>query len=515
MGGDLSSEQPQAAKLRPTRLTRPGLGMKPKTTNSSAGNLLGLVRNSSFFDGIIDAGRPGLELEKQLSFDNLVKDLDSRTSSTRANPAICDEELLRLKWIEMSGFFHGEGRGNVEEPGQWLRRGNVEDWLAHYFFRGSVPADLGPSERDELRKMTTRVLEHLGLPDLPEGHNSKVKTHRLMSDPLPYLHRPLFMYALNVMVLPLLTSQVMPRLGFVHERVGGLCYWHRKPQSCNWDIAAGKKLPLILVHGLGVGLVSYYFFIGWLSQNYSYDIYVPELPFLASRPYENIPSAREVVAQLQSMLTIDGHRSGYFVGHSYGCVVVGWMQKFSSCVQCLTLMEPALFLIMHSDTILGRILYGQPKTCLELFYRYFVFRELFTVNLLCRNFFWEQSTLYPEEVSVPMLIQLASDDAVIASRSVRRIAEHERARRKRDAKRSQGKQRTTGSSFDLRQDLLQCSSASPVVPLEVHWSEGFFHGMILGHKPEATKLFHKMRTLLSHVDAHGSEAKSPASGMPA
>eukprot|EP00438_Fugacium_kawagutii_P032754 Skav208160 [mRNA] locus=scaffold2891:217853:220323:+ [translate_table: standard] len=111
------------------------------------------------------------------------------------------------------------------------------------------------------------------------------------------------------------------RLGFHRERAGGLCYWKRPRRSGtagNLDLSAPRQVPLVFVHGLGVGLVPYFMFIYRLSQRHSLsdpagfamavrahlvkpggDLFVPEFPFLAMAPWESVPSAREVVAQLQ------------------------------------------------------------------------------------------------------------------------------------------------------------------------------------------------------------------------
>lgn len=62
-------------------------------------------------------------------------------------------------------------------------------------------------------------------------------------------------------------------------------------------------MPLVFVHGLGVGLVPYFMLIYRLSKRHSGDLFVPEFPFLAMAPWESVPSAREVVAQLQEHRT--------------------------------------------------------------------------------------------------------------------------------------------------------------------------------------------------------------------
>lgn len=288
--------------------------------------------------------------------------------------------------------------------------------------------------------------------------------------------------------------------------MGGLSYWKRPPRADvtpGIDIAAplGRRVPLVFIHGLGIGLVPYYLFIYRLSKHFSGDLYVPEFPFLAMAPWESIPSAREVVAQLQDMLAANSHTSAHFVGHSFGGVVIGWMLKLSKCsVVCMTLMEPALFVMIKSD-VLTKLLFGPAKSCYEMGIRYFVFRELFTVNLLCRNFFWEQSSLFPEELQIPALFQLASDDHIVQSFFVKRLLEHERAERK--SRRKNSKRATvisTGSSTDVRLDSLHAASKSKNKEvLEIQWCDGFFHGEILGRRRASERLFAKMRQLANEV----------------
>jgi pimeloyl-ACP methyl ester carboxylesterase len=502
MGGNFSADE--GTLKVPKRET----ATKLKMQSSASFDALQQSRRQNSFARLEDVFSGGLRADtREQSVNDLLKVWDDRRldRSNSKKIEISEEDVLRLKWIEMSGWYHGAGKGPDEDLGSWLQRGNVEDWIGHYFFRGLVPRDMGRSERTELVSLTDLLLAHLGLPDLREGRNERIQPWLILSDPLECMHRPLFMYGVTTVACPLLTSQVMPWLGFKKERIGALDYWHRGPRSNispNSDIAGGRHIPLVILHGLGVGLVPYYVFIYWLSQRYTFDIFVPEFPFFACRPYESVPSSREAVAQLQDMLAADGHRAGYFLGHSFGCIVAWWMQKLApSSVLCLTVLEPATFLMLSSDTLRERV-HGKSQTCLEICYRYFAFRELFTMNLLCRNFFWEQCTMWPEDLKVPTLVQLASDDAVIHARSVRRVIEYERASRSRNKPRgSVSAAHPSGSSADLRKDPLQglANGGPNNAPLEIMWSEGFFHGMILGHKKESEKLFKKMKTLMAHL----------------
>merc|ERR1712039_226920 len=124
---------------------------------------------------------------------------------------------------------------------------------------------------------------------------------------------------------------------------------------------------------------------------------------------------REVVAQIQDMLTAHGHLSAHFCGHSWGTIVSGWAMKASpQSVSGVTLMEPALFVVTQFDH-LPKILLSRPHTCLDSIVNFTTMKELFTQNLIVRNFFWEQSVVWPEDIDTPATIQLAASDALIPS----------------------------------------------------------------------------------------------------
>jgi len=434
-----------------------------------------------------------------------VEDMLKFLEGSRGN---LEEELQRLRWHELATFFHGPGRGDADAIITWLRRDNVQEWIAHYWFRGATPDELrndSPEQFQELRCLVELVLQTAGLLQMREGRNPDIKTYRIFSDPLPVVHRPLFVYAGTSLLCPLLSYKVMQWLGFHRERSGGLCYWKRERRNdVDPKVDISAKEPLVFVHGLGVGLVPYFLFIYRLSRRHSGELFVPEFPFLAMAPWESVPSAREVVAQLQDMLAAHGHRAAHWHGHSFGCVVIGWVMKMSpSSVVYATLMEPAQFLVIKAEA-LTKILWGQPATTFEMLIRYFAFRELFTVNLLCRNFFWEQSSMWPEDLKVPTLVTLAGDDHIVQSTFVKRLLEHEKSARKLQRRLASKQKRipTSGSSTDVRVDTLQQAasaykSQSTSEALEIMWCEGFFHGRILCDWRSHEKLFLRMRQLVS------------------
>mmetsp|Transcript_30061 Transcript_30061/g.64923 ORF Transcript_30061/g.64923 Transcript_30061/m.64923 type:complete len:667 (+) Transcript_30061:113-2113(+) len=424
---------------------------------------------------------------------------------------VSDVDTRKLKLLELAAFFTGPGRGDCEDVGQWLKIDNVMEWVAHYWFRGAKPEEMDPKHKQECRKLVDLVLKDAGLEYMAPGYNKSVKCYRTFTDPLPVAHRPLAVYFGTSVLCPLLTMEVMRWMGFRREHVGGLVYWKREPRKDvkpSEDINGGSHTPMVFVHGLGVGLVPYYDFIRRLSRRHSGDMYVPEFPCLAMAPWESVPSAREVVAQLQDMLAANGHTSAHFVGHSFGSLIIGWMLKMSpSSMVYATLMEPAQFLLMKSEC-LCKVLHGTTTTPYEALIRYFGFRELFTVNLLCRNFFWEQSTMWPEDITVPCLIQLAGGDHIVQSTFIRRLLAYERHTRKQQARAAKPKllsalPKKTGSSVDLCSDTLNMGSGKAKMPevLDVCWFDNFLHGEILGRPREQMKLFEKMRNMREAADA--------------
>ncbi|CAE7187565.1 unnamed protein product [Symbiodinium necroappetens] len=173
-----------------------------------------------------------------------------------------EEELQRLRWHELATFFHGQGRGDADDILNWLQRDNVQDWIAHYWFRGATPDELrkdSPEQFQELRCLAELVLQTSGLQNMREGRNPDVQAYRVFSDPLPVVHRPLLVYAGTSLLCPLISykvldfipkrspqdippvegsllllawkchkrAEVMQWLGFHRERSGGLCYWKR------------------------------------------------------------------------------------------------------------------------------------------------------------------------------------------------------------------------------------------------------------------------------------------------
>mmetsp|Transcript_24498 Transcript_24498/g.56444 ORF Transcript_24498/g.56444 Transcript_24498/m.56444 type:complete len:691 (+) Transcript_24498:96-2168(+) len=456
----------------------------------------------------------GVSPQRNESVSDLLKLWDEKeTDKGEKTNILSEDELLRLKWLELAGWFHGRDV-DVDDLESWLRRGNVEEWIAHYWFRGATVQELKarPKSSAELNNLVDYVLQWAGLTELEGGRNPNIRCHLLYTDPLPVAHRPLLVYVMTSLACPMMYDQVMTFMGFRRERVGGLIYYHRPRKSSiatSTDLAGPNRVPMVYVHGLGVALLPYLLFIHRLSKRYSGDLFVPVLPFLAMQCMEIVPSAREVVAQMQDMLAAGGHRAAHFAGHSFGCVVIGWMMKMSpSSILYTTLMEPASFLMFKCD-IMTRLFHKPTNTAYEHLIRYFAFRELFTVNLLARNSFWEIMTVWPEDIVTAAVVELGGGDHIVDSHYVKRLLDHERMARKEGARMSPRKslrQRNalvaTGSSEDLGCTTTETSLGGDSI--DILWCEEHFHGQILFNKKSTDKLFSRMLKMVGHAPMHAN-----------
>jgi hypothetical protein len=133
-------------------------------------------------------------------------------------------------------------------------------------------------------------------------------------DPLQSKHRPLLAYLITHWLLnSLAAAWLLRRLGFRRRSAGGLSYWHRpSPFASNQDEAgclrlSGQRgggqgqgqgeemLPLVFVHGIGMGLFTYYHMLRQLTSTLPCDLFLIELPHASLKICEEVPSDRQAV----------------------------------------------------------------------------------------------------------------------------------------------------------------------------------------------------------------------------
>ncbi|KAF4668906.1 hypothetical protein FOL47_002812 [Perkinsus chesapeaki] len=285
-------------------------------------------------------------------------------------------------------------------PVDSLERGNLEEWVAEYFFEYRQTDELSIQERQELRVMVDYLAEWAHISEgLRDGTNKNVRCMRFMSDPLPA----------------------------AKYRSGTVEYWYSKapaPEDQHTE-------PIVFCHGLGIGLLPYIPLVRDIREAFpDRDLFCIEIPHVAMRPYPNLPSSREMCVVVADMLTAWGYPRAHMIGHSFGTIVVRWLLAHEpDRIASLTLVDPVCFLMVKNDLLLNtqRKAHDDPMGILAT---YLVFRELYTAHTLTRNLFWEQNNLWPEELrDVPTHVSLCGKDFILPAHSVRRLLEAEEAAR--------------------------------------------------------------------------------------
>lgn len=256
---------------------------------------------------------------------------------------------------------------------------------------------------------------------------------RLSRDPLIAESRPLWVYAITTLILPRVAHERCRSLGFSKFISGSLEYWHRPAMPCRHRPGSAKQLqPIVFCHGLGVGVLPYLKLVEEICDSVNAEIFLLDMPHLASRPKTDVPSPREAVACIIDMLSAWGHSHAHFIGHSFGTVVITWVLRRSEAATSVVLLDPVCFLLMKHD-VLANVVYSsffQPLTDFRAAaFEFFIFHELYVAHALTRNFFWQENDLAPSKVNVPAVVLLSGEDTIVPAHSVRRLIECEKRKR--------------------------------------------------------------------------------------
>ena len=183
----------------------------------------------------------------------------------------------------------------------------------------------------------------------PPGHTSSISFMAHTREALRCLHHPLFFYAWGAAVgtmsglvlrswgLKVCTRSVCAAFcltpGCVKSvggdsRVGGwqrfstegrrMHYWYRGDPTEEGE----EGEAVVFLHGLGVGITPYLSFLDMLSKSTHGKLVVVELPYVGLQFAPSVPTADEVVEELERIHTRHGVGRACYLGHSYGSLII-------------------------------------------------------------------------------------------------------------------------------------------------------------------------------------------------
>ncbi|KAJ3083468.1 hypothetical protein HDU99_009403 [Rhizoclosmatium hyalinum] len=286
---------------------------------------------------------------------------------------------------------------------------NFKDWLAWVMFSESCFED---ARRDEskIQEMDALIknLKHTRNIEFPVGRNKNITNVKLNHNTVEAYPKP-FIFYLVMKLLELVESLFLMFLGFDHfvSNGNGLNYWAHHPVRCD-----DSAVPLVFIHGIGVGLFQYQLFIYNLWKTQHRPIFLVELPYVSMRLSARVPTVEETVTEIEGMLEAHGFSSAHIVGHSWGTAVAAWMIKLSKFTVSSVLLDPIVFFAILPDLAFNFVHRNPGHNTKQT-----------RANEYIRHFSWHHNLLWPDELPVNHHIFAARDDMLFDGRAMEKYLE--------------------------------------------------------------------------------------------
>ncbi|KAI9684195.1 MAG: hypothetical protein M1829_003465 [Trizodia sp. TS-e1964] len=342
---------------------------------------------------------------------------------------IPDPEVYLSKWF-------------LDSPLENIKRENVKEFYRWAFLN---TADASPEFDEEMESYVDRLETNLGRKIEP-GRGSATCL-RLTIDKVKMQSRPLIWY-LTVFAVDNYTHFSMLRHGFQYYRspmtsipkvfpfrpqvvltshvspVKTLSYWFRPHTS-------KTKLPIVFLHGIGIGLMPYVPFLAALNKHHKpgmadeddgeVGIIAVEILPISFRITHSAMVKEEMCRQLYTIIQHHGFDKFLLAAHSYGSVITTHLLKTPEIrphIASLVLIDPVTILL-HLPDVAYNFTYRQPRRANEWQLWYFATKDMGVAHSLARSFFWSQNILWREDIAeLPTTIFLGGRDLIVNTHTV-------------------------------------------------------------------------------------------------
>ncbi|KXX81074.1 hypothetical protein MMYC01_202779 [Madurella mycetomatis] len=315
-----------------------------------------------------------------------------------------------------------------------VRRENVREWLGWAFWGRDIAGDGGYRDdagvdggevqegkelEEEMESYLNRIEACRGRA-LPLGRGN-AEALRLTLDPVEVRYRSVVWYGV-VAAMDLVAHFVLcgrrgykhyaahPRVKSFPPRVTIPLLRRGRHRSASREIGyyfrehrSNKHLPVVFIHGIGIGMWPYCEFLGELGTH-SEDVgvlAVELLPFSARLTSPPLPP-QSLLEHIAAILAQHGERWERFVlvAHSYGSVVATHMlrsRELGHRVRGLVLIDP-VSVLLHLPDVAYNFTRRVPTTANQWQLWYFASMEMGVAEGLGRHFFWSENIIWREEL---------------------------------------------------------------------------------------------------------------------
>ncbi|KAK5696754.1 hypothetical protein LTR97_008058 [Elasticomyces elasticus] len=305
-----------------------------------------------------------------------------------------------------------------------IRRDDLKEWLAWGFWNEYSASKV--ADQAELEEYALAVERKLGR-KLKEGRGPHQPV-RPSSDPINIQHRPLAYYIFGVGSLDTLIYfrsfpyRPLTTLCTEYSVAKDLSYWYR-PHKCT----SKDRMPLLFLHGIGIGLGTYTDFFADLvelnNKDGSHDqigILAIEIMPISFRLTSQTLRRQEMVRQIRQILGHHGWDKQRFVlaAHSYGTVIATHMLHdplISPRIGPVVLADPISLWVQMGD-VAHNFTARVPKSASEIQLHYFACTDIGAAHAVTRRFPWTENVLFKTEMKRRQFgIVLGGRDIIMAA----------------------------------------------------------------------------------------------------
>ncbi|ROV95916.1 hypothetical protein VSDG_05125 [Cytospora chrysosperma] len=324
-----------------------------------------------------------------------------------------------------------------------IKRDNVRDFLLWAFFDRQ---ETSPEIEDELETFVAKTEAQLGRPLAP-GRGS-ARHIRLTFDQVPHRYRSFVWYltvglvdsathtlmlwngfqfwpcSLRTNLLDVFPARPLASLGRMLRQSPSdeLSYWYRGPQRA--DPSSPTTLPVVFLHGIGIGLYPYVPFLSSLPST-SAVLAVEILPISMRLTKTNILARPDFIRHLKKILQHHGIDDFVLIGHSYGTVLATHVlhdPDLGARAKGVLLVDPVT-LLLHLPDVAYNFTRREPRTANEWQLWYLASMDPGIALVLGRHFFWRENIIWKEELVAggrKAAVCLAGRDLIVDTRAVAR-----------------------------------------------------------------------------------------------
>ncbi|KAJ9049907.1 hypothetical protein DSO57_1019667 [Entomophthora muscae] len=291
----------------------------------------------------------------------------------------------------------------VERPSGPFQKEHYIDWIVWMLFDKKAE-ELTVNEEAQLKRLVPQLLINIDQ-SISKPSKKKYLPIRPSIDTMNMQPKPFVLYVL-IKCIQALGFITLYLLGFRRSKADGLTYWHSRGHS--------MEPPILYIHGIGIGFAMYMAKLIVIGAFHKHRrIFLLELPHISMEITDVIPDHDETLNAIDTIFKTHSLEKVSVVGHSYGTVLASWLMRERPCyLSRLTLVDPVCF-CMWDSTLARNFLYSKPISFVHELALFFISSDPLIAHTVSKELYWNESVLYPKDISVPARIFLSAHDWVV------------------------------------------------------------------------------------------------------